>query len=141
VRDMNAGRGIHDIFADIKDAFTTLVRKEVQLAKAELSDKASGIGTGVAVMAAGGVLCLGGFIILLESIVSMLIQAGLSPATAGLIVAVVVLAIGGGIIYSGLRRLQGSGFMPERTINQLNRDAEVAKEQLHLSPKHSESVS
>src|SRR6266513_685327 len=117
---MNSSRVIPDIFADIMDALTTLVRKEIQLAKAEMSDKVGGIGMAIAVIATGGVLCLGGFLILLEGVVYLLVEAGFSPTTAALIVGAVVHAVGGAIVYAGLNRLQGKSLVPERTIHQLN---------------------
>ena len=40
---MNGTRGISDIFTDIVDSLGTLVRKEMQLARTEISDKIGGM--------------------------------------------------------------------------------------------------
>jgi hypothetical protein len=140
MRDMNAGRGIPDIFADIMDAFTTLIRKEMQLARTEISDKISSVGIALGMVALGGVLGLAALLLLLRAIVAMLIAAGLGPTVATLIVAAGSLIVGIAVIYAGLKRLQAGSLVPERTIGQLHRDAAVAKDQLHFSPKHSEST-
>lgn len=138
---MNGTRGISDIFADIADSLGTLVRKEMQLARTEVSDKIGEMGSAVAVIAGGGVLALAAFIFLLQALAEVLMRAGLSPAVANLIVAGVVGIVGAIVISTGVSRLKARSLIPERTIEQLHRDAAVAKSQMHLSPKHSESTS
>ena len=70
----------------------------------------------------------------------MLIRSGLSPAVSNLIVAGVVGIVGAIVVSTGISRLRARSLVPERTIESLNRDAAVAKSQMHLSPKHSEST-
>lgn len=140
MRDAN-GRGISDIFGDITDALTTLVRKEIQLARAEITEKAGSIGSSLGVVGVGAILLLLAMIFVLQGVVALLVSTGLSPMAANLIVGFVVLVIGGIAVSVGLSRLRASNLVPERTIDQLQRDAAVAKDQLHLSPKHSESMS
>ncbi len=136
-----SGRGISDIFSDITEALTTLVRKEIQLARAEIAEKAGSVGTSLGVVGAGAILLLLAMIFVLHGVVSWLVSAGMSPTAANLIVGLVVLVIGGIAFSVGLSRLRSANLVPERTIDQLQRDAAVAKDQLHLSPKHSESMS
>lgn len=136
-----SGRGISDIFSDITEALTTLVRKEIQLARAEIAEKAGSVGTSLGVVGAGAILLLLAMIFVLHGVVSWLVSAGMSPTAANFIVGLVVLVIGGIAFSVGLSRLRSANLVPERTIDQLQRDAAVAKDQLHLSPKHSESMS
>jgi Putative Actinobacterial Holin-X, holin superfamily III len=137
---MNGTRGISDIFADIVESLGTLVRKEMQLARTEVSDKIGEMGNAVAVVAVGGVLALAALIFLLQALVEVLIRSGLSPAVSNLIVAGVVGIVGAIVVSTGISRLRARTLVPERTIESLNRDAAVAKSQMHLSPKHSEST-
>ena len=137
---MNGTRGISDIFADIVDSLGTLVRKEMQLARTEVSDKIGEMGSALAVIAVGGVLALAALIFLLQALVEVLIRSGLSPAVSNLIVAGVVGIVGAIVVSTGIGRLRARSLVPERTIESLNRDAAVAKSQMHLSPKHSEST-
>lgn len=137
---MNGTRGISDIFTDIVDSLGTLVRKEMQLARTEISDKIGGMGSAIAVIAGGGVLAMAALIFLLQALVEVLIRAGLSPAVSNLIVAGIVGVAGAIVISAGISRLKAANLVPERTIESLNRDAAVAKSQMHFSPKHSEST-
>jgi len=135
MRDMNGSRGISDVVGDILHEFSTLIRKEVQLARTEMTNKLSAMGGAVAVVAAGGVLVFAGVLFALQAAVELLVDAGLSPATACILVAAVILIGGFAVIYSGLQRLRAANLVPERTIEQLQRDAAVAKTHLHLSPE------
>lgn len=138
---MTGTRGIPNIFGDIVDAFATLMRTEMQLARTEISDKAGEMGSAVVVIAGGGMLVLAALIFLLQALVEVLVRTGLSPAVSNLIVAGVVGIVGAIVVSTGLSRLRARNLLPERTIKQLHRDAAVAKSHMHLSPKHSESTS
>jgi apolipoprotein N-acyltransferase len=124
-------RSIPDLLGDLVDQTSTLVRKEVQLARAEIGEKVSVVGAASASLAIGGVLLLGALIILLQAAVAFLVEfVHLSATVSALIVAVVVAVIGYLVLRGGLNRLKASNLTPDRTVTQLSRDAEVAKEQV-----------
>jgi len=123
-------RPITSLFSDLIENVTTLFRKEVQLAKAELSEKAGQVGTASASVGVGGVILLGAFIMLLHAIVAWLALAGLGPHWGFLIVAVVVGIIGYVALQKGINNLKAARLMPTRTVEQLQRDAAVAREQV-----------
>jgi apolipoprotein N-acyltransferase len=124
-------RSIPDLLGDLVDQTSTLVRKEVQLARAEFSEKLSAIGVASGSLAIGGVLLLAALIILLQAIVAFLVEyAHLSATVSALIVAVVVAVIGYGVLRGGLNRLKASNLTPDRTVAQLSQDARVVKEQV-----------
>jgi hypothetical protein len=135
MRDMNGSRGITDIVSDVLHEFTTLIRKEFELARTEITNKIGMMASAAAVIALGGALVLAGVLFALQAAVELLVEAGLSPATACILVAVAILVAGFAVIYSGLARLRAANLVPERTIEQLHRDAAVAKSHLHLSPE------
>ena len=127
---MNQERSVPSLFADLIENVTTLFRKEVQLAKTELSEKASQAATASASVAAGGVVLLAALIIFLHAVVAWLAYAGLPPHWGYLIVAIVV-GIGGYVaLQKGLTNLKATRLTPTRTVEQLQRDAAVAKEQV-----------
>jgi drug/metabolite transporter (DMT)-like permease len=124
-------RSLRDLVADLGSSITTLFRKEIQLARAETSEKISQAGGAVAVIAAGGVLALAALIVLLEAVVIAIADAGLPPAAAAAIVGVVVAVLAYVLIHMGIRNLRASQLVPSRTVDALKRDAQVAEE--HLS--------
>jgi hypothetical protein len=124
-------RSLRDLVADLGSSITTLFRKEIQLARAETSEKISQAGGAVAVIAAGGVLALGALIVLLEAVVIAIADAGLPPAAAAAIVGAVVAVLAYVLIHMGIRNLRASQLVPSRTVDALKRDAQVAEE--HLS--------
>ena len=107
------------------------MRKEVQLARAELGEKVSHVGAAGTSLGLGGALLLGSLILLLFAAAAFLVQfLGLSWGVSYLIVAVVAGVIGYSVLRGGLSQLKASNLSPDRTIAQLSRDAEVAKEQV-----------
>jgi drug/metabolite transporter (DMT)-like permease len=123
-------RSVPALFSDLIENVTTLFRKEVQLAKTELSEKASQVGTASTSIGVGGVILLGALIMLLHAIVAWIAVAGLGPQWGYLIVAVVVGIIGYVALQKGISNLKAARLMPTRTVEQLQRDAAVAKEQV-----------
>ncbi|MFL1461678.1 phage holin family protein [Roseococcus sp. DSY-14] len=124
-------RGVADLLGDLVDQTTTLVRKEVQLARAELGEKAGQVSGAVISLGAGMVLFIGALIALVQAAIAALVEyAGLSATVSALIVAVVVALVGWLVARGGLATLKSFSITPDRTAAQLSRDAEVVKEQV-----------
>jgi len=124
-------RSVADLLGDLVDQTATLVRKEVQLARAELAEKASQVSGAVISLGAGMVLLIGALIALVQAAIAALVEyAGLSATVSALIVAAVVAVIGELVARGGLATLQSLSLTPDRTAAQLSRDAEVVKEQV-----------
>jgi hypothetical protein len=124
-------RSIPDLLGDLVGQMSTLVRKEVQLARAEVGEKVSEVAGASTSLAIGGALLLGALIIFLQAVAAFLVQwFGLSPGLAALIVAVLAAGIGYAVLRGGLAKLKSTNLRPDRTVAQLSRDAEVAKEQV-----------
>ena len=110
---------------------STLVRKEVQLARAEMGEKFGQAAGAIAPIAAGGAVLLGVLILLLFALASLLVRLfDMATGWAQLLVAVVFALVGYLLVRSGLSKLKTSNLVPERTAEQLSRDAQVAKEQV-----------
>jgi hypothetical protein len=126
----NFNRSIPEVLADAMNQFTILVRKETQLARAEMTEKLGDLALGLGLLVGGAVLLIPALVILLEAAVNALIDAGLGAAWAALIVGVAALALGGVLLVLGIGRLRAAQPVPTRTIEQLQRDAEVVKQQV-----------
>ena len=120
-------RSLSELVKQLSDQSTRLARMEVELAKAELSQKGRQIGIGAGAFGGAGALgfyALGAltatFILALAEIVE--------PWLAALIVTVVYAAIAGILALVGKKRVEaGSPPTPERAIESTKADVETAK--------------
>jgi len=124
---IETNRPISAIFVDLMNQFTTLVRKEGQLARAEISEK---LGIGIGLIVGGAVLLIPALVILLEAAVAGLAAAGLAVGWASLAVGGAALLIGLALLALGISRLKAGRLLPNKTIEQLQRDAAVATQQM-----------
>jgi|SRR6185295_12904440 len=121
-------RSIGDIVANLFHQTTTLIRNEGQLARAELSEKLEKLIGAAIIVGAGAMLLLPALVILLEAAVAGLIQGGMRPATAALIIGGATLLLGVALLFAGLGRLKAINLVPDKTLRQLQQDVAVAKE-------------
>jgi hypothetical protein len=120
-------RSFPDIFTDLIGQVTTLVRKEGQLARAEISEKATRALTGMAMILLASVLLIPALVILMQAGIMGLIDNGADPTIAALL-------IGGGVFLMGLvlgligwSWVKPTSLVPDKTIDQLKRDAQVPR--------------
>lgn len=123
------GRSLGELFADLSKETGELVREEVVLAKAEMSHKAAEVGKDVGFLAAGGAVLYAGFLALLATAIIALAYA-LPWWLAALIVGIVVLVIGGFLVWKGMNNLKRTSLAPAQTIDTLKEDATWAKDQI-----------
>lgn len=119
-----------ELFAELSKETTTLVRQEVNLAKTEVTQKASRVGKDIAFMAAGGFIAYAGFLALLAALIFGLVALGLPAWLSALIVGLVVAAVGYFLIQKGRDALKRDNLAPQQTIETLKEDAEWAKQQM-----------
>jgi xanthine/uracil permease len=123
-------RSLGDLFSDLSRETTTLVRKEVQLAKAELTQSATEAARGIGMLVAGGAVAYAGLLFLLLAIVYGLIEAGWDAWLSALVVGLVVVAIGAILVLRARESLKPANLAPRRTVETLKEDQEWAKEQI-----------
>ena len=122
-------RSLGQMFADLSQEARTLIHQELQLAKTELTEKASTMARGAAFVVGGGLLAYGGLLAIVAAIVLGLIALGL-PAWAGaLLGGVVVAGTGYVLIRSGLAALRPEHLVPRETIETLKEDAQWLRSQ------------
>ena len=100
-------RSLKELLSDLTTSVTTLVRKEIQLARAETSEKITQSMVAIGAIAAGGILALSALIVLLQALVIAIAELGVPPALASLIVGLVVAVIAYVLIHKGHQRPQG----------------------------------
>jgi hypothetical protein len=123
-------RSLKDLLVDLSNSITTLFRKEIQLVRAETSEKVTQIGVALGLIAGGAILALAALIVLLQALVIGIAEAGVPAGWASLIVGVIVAVIAYILIHKGTSDLKASNLAPSRTVDSLKRDAQVAKEQV-----------
>lgn len=130
MKDPQDNRSLGTLVGDLAQQVTTLLQTEGKLFRTEMSDKMSQIGV-AAVEVLGGAICLiAALVVLLQALVIALAKAGLGEGWSSLLVGVVVALLGIVLLRSGRAMLTTSDLTPDRTQEQLKRDARVVKEQL-----------
>jgi hypothetical protein len=129
-------RSITDLVGGLVGDISGLFRKEIQLAKAEVSEKVDHVVGSSKGLAIGGVLAIGAVGIFLTAMVTglgwLLMAMGFSEPAAGFVSSLVVALVVGGIawsfISSSLEAWKKSNLNLDKTTHSLARDAEVVKE-------------
>jgi len=123
-------RSLGELFSDLSRQTSTLVRQEVQLAKTEMSDKATKVGKDVASMAAGGAVAYAGFLAIVAAVILLLAEV-IPMWLSAFIVGVAVATAGYLLIQRGREAMKHENLAPTQTIETLKEDAEWAKRQTH----------
>ncbi|MFN4142133.1 phage holin family protein [Aestuariivirga sp.] len=121
---------VSELISDALQQFSRLVRSEVALARAEVSDKAKQAARGSAMLGVAAVVALPSLFLLMMALAAFLVEMGLAASLSYLITAVIGFIIAGILAKVGLNRLRADALMPNRTINQLHRDAATMKEHI-----------
>jgi uncharacterized membrane protein YqjE len=120
-------RPVAELLKQLANETTTLVKQELELAKAEMREKAGKAGPGVGMWGAAGVTGL----LALGSLTAFLILAldGAMPNwLAALIVGLVYAAIAGVLYLRGKQKVEEAGSpVPEQTVETLKEDVQWAK--------------
>ncbi|HEY2818323.1 MAG TPA: phage holin family protein [Casimicrobiaceae bacterium] len=128
------GRTVADIVRDLVTETTALLRKETQLARAEIAEKADQLFRGIGFVVAGAALAIPGVVVLLGAAVVAMIDAGVDRGVAALAVGAAALLIGVLFAWIGARAMKAERLVPHRTIAHVQRDVSLAKNQLR--PHH-----
>lgn len=115
----------------IKEAlqqFSSLIRSEFALARAEISEKSQVVAKGAATVAIGGLLAVPSLALLLMALAAFMMELGMRGSLACLLSSIVGLVVAGLCALTGMKQLKANTLVPNRTIEQLHRDAAAAKE-------------
>ncbi|MFB3926623.1 MAG: phage holin family protein [Syntrophales bacterium] len=118
-----------DLFNDLADGFRTLMRDEIELARLEISRKATALSKDLVLLAVGAAAAYAGLLAVVASFA--LILAGVFPPWLSALAAGIVVS---GIGYIFVRRALGniniSKLTPGETIETIKEDVEWAKDKI-----------
>jgi predicted phage tail protein len=116
-----------DLLRQLSQETATLVRQEIELAKAEVTQKGKTAGVGVGIVGAAGVVAL----LALGALTACLVLALDIVMPAWLAALIVAIVLGGVAAFLGLRgkeKVQEAGApVPEQTVETVKEDIEWAK--------------
>jgi uncharacterized membrane protein YqjE len=125
LRDRSTG----DLFKQLSEQTSTLVRQEVELAKLELTEKGKQAGVGAGILGGAGLVAMLGIAALTAALIAGLAEA-MDVWGAALIVGVVYIAVAGMLALLGRDRVRrGMPPKPEETIETVKEDVEWARNQ------------
>jgi Putative Actinobacterial Holin-X, holin superfamily III len=128
VMNFEAERSIPTLLSDVFGKLAKLISNEFDLAKAELSEKASQLARAAAMIGVGALLMLPAFVMLLFAVAAWLMHAGVSDPVAYLLTGAGTAAIAGSLVAVGMKRLSGEAMKPKIMIEQLQQDKIAAQE-------------
>jgi uncharacterized membrane protein YqjE len=127
--ELRQERSIGELFGQLTQDMTLLVRQEVQLARSEMSEKISRLTTNLISVTAGGLVAYMGAWALVAALVLALHQlADISPWVSALIVGVVLAISGYLILQRGLKELRRVDLAPRRTVENIKDDVQSLKD-------------
>jgi len=130
--DINTGRSdlraVSSLVGDVLSQSAKLFQNEVDLAKAELSEKAQKVGGAVGFMAAAAILVIPALVLALLALSAALVSAGWSQPVSYLVSALVGLVLAAALFAIGINRLDARNLAPHETMRQLEKDKNTVKE-------------
>jgi len=117
-------KGLFDIAGSAWRALGDLIQAELELLRAEISEKLTLTAWSAGLVVGGAILLMATLILLLQAAIGALIALGVSSLTAILTVAAGTLILGCGLVWWGLKNLVHR-LAPTKTIAQVQKDAKV----------------
>jgi len=130
-------RTIGQLIKELTHESSTLLKQEVDLAKTEMTEKASRVGANLGEVAVGGAVAFLGAIALLlavvyglTSLLNKFMSLGVAAWLAPLIVGVMLAAVGYSLVKKALATLKQEGIAPQRTTQSLQENKEWLKQKI-----------
>lgn len=121
-------RSIGELFSELSRETTALLRQEVQLAKAEMTQKASRVGKNLGFLVVGGVVAYTGVLALVAAGIILLGQT-IPYWLSALIFGLVIAAVGLFLVVKGANTLRQEDPAPRETVETLKEDSQWLKNQ------------
>jgi uncharacterized membrane protein YqjE len=120
-------RSIGELFSDLSQQTADLIRQEMRLAKAELSEKLADAGKHAMMIGAAIAFGLAAVVAVAAAITLVLIQLGVTPWLAAVITAAAMAAIAYVLAQSGISALRKKTIAPVETIHSLKETTQWLK--------------
>jgi len=113
----------------------TLLRLDATLLAIETKQNLQSVAVSFGLLAAAVAATFLGVVILLFAIVLLLIKLGVGAALAAFLVAIVLFAAAGLMVFVGVQRLRSWTIKPHRTLAQFQSNIEALRASMHHEPK------
>ncbi len=117
---------VADLIRDLATDLSTLLSKEIELAKAEVGQSVSEAKTAIGTLATGAAIAMAGLVVLLMSAVYGLSNI-VDPWLAALIVGAAALLVGYLMVSSAKKKVSKSSVVPDRTMDSVKKDKDTLK--------------
>jgi len=127
--ELRQERSIGELFGQLTQDMTLLVRQEVQLARTEMTEKLSKLTANLISVGAGGfVAYLGGLALMAALILAIRDLANISLAWSALIVGGILAIIGYVMLQRGMKELKQVELAPRRSVENIKDDVQSIKD-------------
>jgi hypothetical protein len=127
--ELKQERSITELFGQLTQDITLLLRQELQLARSEMSEKISRLTTNLISVTAGGLVAYMGVWALVAALVLALHElADISPWVSALIVGVILAIVGYVMLQRGLTELKRVDLAPRRTVENIKDDVQAIRD-------------
>lgn len=120
------------LVADALHSVSSLVRKEVDLARAEINENVSRAATAIGLLVGAAIVALVALNVLAAALVAAVANAGIAPGWAAVIVGGIFGLIAFAMMAKGTNDLKLTSLAPTRTAKNVKRDAETLKESYNV---------
>jgi uncharacterized membrane protein len=125
--DKSDFRSIATLMGDALAQFSKLFQNEIDLAKAELGEKAQQVGVAAGFLIGAAILVIPAIIMMLLALSAALIDGGWSEPAAHLLAALVAVVVAAILGVLGMQKLKPDNLKPTETMQQLERDKAAMK--------------
>jgi hypothetical protein len=135
--ELRQERSIGELFGQLTQDMTLLVRQEVQLARTEMTEKLSRFTTNLISVGTGGfVAYVGGLALTAALILAIRDLANISLAWSALIVGGILAIVGWVMLQRGLKKLKEVELAPRRSVENIKDDVQSIKDDVQWAKEH-----
>ena len=120
-------RSLGELFSDLSQQTSELIRHEMRLAKAELSEKLANVGRHAMLIGAGVAFGLAAVVALAAAIALLLIEVGILPWLAAVLTTLVMGVAAFALAQSGISALKKQSIAPVETMHSLKETTQWLK--------------
>lgn len=120
-------RSLGELFSDLSQQTAELIKQEMRLAKAELSENLSDVGRHAAMIAVAAAFGLAALMAVTAGVVLLLIELGLIPWLAAVITAAIMGLVAFLLAQSGIAALRNKSIAPVETMHSLKETTQWLK--------------
>ena len=118
-------KGVVDLAGEALKDIAVLLQTELQLLRAEISEKLTFTALSAALIVAGALLLAATIVLLLQAAIAGLVAYGVTMPVAILFIAACSFLVGAALIWLGVYRLSLNRLAPSRTFDQLQKDSTI----------------